>query len=166
MLLAAALALAAASGPRCVEIAAVSDLHGRVADLPLLAARVAEIRARGPTLLLDAGDGLQGTIEASLSRGEAPEMLRVRLSEAIAQAGTGCEAVLLMTDMFGGTPSNIGMTLLEPDRLELLAGVNLPMLLKFFNYRASHRLGALVVLLRDQARDAILVASELLPRED
>ncbi len=70
MLLAAALALAAA-GPRCVEIAAVSDLHGRVAELPRLAARVAEIRARGPTLVLDAGDGLQGTIEASLSRGEA-----------------------------------------------------------------------------------------------
>lgn len=104
-------------------------------------------------------------VAVSLSRGEAPEELRLRLVQAIEQAGTGCEAVLLVTDMFGGTPSNIGMTLLEPDRLELLAGVNLPMLLKFFNYRASHRLGDLVVLLRDQARDAILVASELLPRE-
>lgn len=72
MLAAAALALAlAAPASRCVEVAAISDLHGRVADLPLLAARVAEVRARGPTLVLDAGDGLQGTIEAGLSRGEA-----------------------------------------------------------------------------------------------
>ncbi len=72
MLAAAALALAlAAPASRCVEIAAISDLHGRVADLPLLAARVAEVRARGPALVLDAGDGLQGTIEAGLSRGEA-----------------------------------------------------------------------------------------------
>ena len=71
MLFAALALLAAAPGPRCVEIAAVSDLHGRVADLPILAARVTEVRARGPTLFLDAGDALQGTVEASLSRGEA-----------------------------------------------------------------------------------------------
>ena len=72
MLCNAALALAlAAPGPRCVEIAAISDLHGRVAELPLVAARLAEIRARGPTLALDAGDSMQGTLEASLSQGEA-----------------------------------------------------------------------------------------------
>ncbi len=72
MLAATALALVLATpAPRCVEIAAISDLHGRVADLSRLAARVAEIRAAGPTVVLDAGDGLQGTLEARLSRGEA-----------------------------------------------------------------------------------------------
>ncbi len=72
MLVPSALALLlAAPGARCVEIAAISDLHGRVAEMPVLAAHVAAIRARGPALVLDAGDGLQGTIEALASKGEA-----------------------------------------------------------------------------------------------
>jgi len=72
MLVSSALALLlAAPGARCVEIAAISDLHGRVAEMPVLAAHVAAIRAKGPSLVLDAGDGLQGTIEALASKGEA-----------------------------------------------------------------------------------------------
>jgi 5'-nucleotidase len=72
MLVSSALAiLLAAPGARCVEIAAISDLHGRVAEMPVLAARVAAVRAKGPSLALDAGDGLQGTIEALASKGEA-----------------------------------------------------------------------------------------------
>ncbi len=72
MLVSSALALLlAAPGARCVEIAAISDLHGRIAEMPVLAAHVAAIRAKGPSLVLDAGDGLQGTIEALASKGEA-----------------------------------------------------------------------------------------------
>jgi len=72
MTLAAALALLlAAPDPRCVEVAALSDLHGHVEALPAVGARVKELRRVGPTLLLDAGDSLQGTIEARLSRGAA-----------------------------------------------------------------------------------------------
>jgi PTS system mannose-specific IIA component len=108
---------------------------------------------------------LPGAVALSLSRGEAPELLRGRLTRAIAEAGDGCEAVLLMTDMFGGTPSNIGMTLLEPGRVDLLTGVNLPMLLKFFNYRNNHHLAELAPLLKEQAREAIIAASDLLPRQ-
>lgn len=106
-----------------------------------------------------------GAVALSLSRGEAPEALRERLSQAIAQAGNGCDAVLLLTDMFGGTPSNIGMTLLEPERVDLLTGANLPMLLKFFTYRNSHGLAELAPLLKDQAREAIIAASDLLARQ-
>jgi len=71
MLLQAALALAVAAPGRCTEVLALSDLHGRVADLPRVAAALRPVRERGPSLLLDAGDGLQGTLEARLSRGEA-----------------------------------------------------------------------------------------------
>ena len=98
----------------------------------------------------------------SLSRSEAPEDLRGRLAEAIAQAGRGCESVLLATDMFGGTPSNIGMGFLEPGRVELLTGVNLPMLLKFFSYRGTHGLTDLPPMLREHACSSILVGGELL----
>jgi len=71
MLLAAALALSIASAPTCVEILSISDLHGRLDTLPRIAAEIAPLRARGPALLLDAGDSAQGTIEASLSGGDA-----------------------------------------------------------------------------------------------
>ena len=98
----------------------------------------------------------------SLSRSEAPEELRGRLSEAIAQAGRECEGVLLVTDMFGGTPSNIGIGFLEPGRVELLTGANLPMLLKFFSYRGTHGLIELAPLLREHARSGILIAGDLL----
>ncbi len=71
MLLLVALSLSLSAGPSCVEILSLSDLHGRVSALPRIAAGIAPIRARAPSLLLDAGDSAQGTVEASLSQGDA-----------------------------------------------------------------------------------------------
>ena len=71
--------------------------------------------------------------------------------EDIAQAierVRGEEGVLLLTDMFGGTPSNLGMTFLETDRVEVITGVNLPMLIKLAGLRSSSRSA------RRRARDA------------
>src|SRR5260370_16012975 len=61
---------------------------------------------------------------------------REDISQAIERV-RGEEGVLLLTDMFGGTPSNIGMTFLETDRLEVITGVNLPMLIKLASLRRS-----------------------------
>src|SRR2546428_14168523 len=77
----------------------------------------------------------------------------------------GEEGVLLLTDMFGGTPSNIGMTFLETDRLEVITGVNLPMLIKLASMRRSSNLLAVAKEMRDHGRNAIWVASDLLPGE-
>jgi mannose PTS system EIIA component len=88
--------------------------------------------------------------------------------EDIAQAidrVRGDEGVLLLTDMFGGTPSNLGMTFLETDRLEVITGVNLPMLLKLANLRKSTNLLAVAQEMRDHGRNAIWVASDLLRSE-
>jgi mannose PTS system EIIA component len=88
--------------------------------------------------------------------------------EDIAQAidrVRGGEGVLLLTDMFGGTPSNLGMTFLETDRLEVITGVNLPMLLKLANLRTSTNLLAVAQEMRDHGRSAIWVASDLLRGE-
>jgi PTS system mannose-specific IIA component len=74
----------------------------------------------------------------------------------------GQEGVLLLTDMFGGTPSNIGMTFLEKDRLEVITGVNLPMLIKLASLRSSSDLLAVAQEMRDHGRGAIWVASDLL----
>ena len=76
----------------------------------------------------------------------------------------GEEGVLLLTDMFGGTPSNLGMTFLEKDRIEVVTGVNLPMLIKLAAPQSQDLL-AVARQLRDDGRNAIWVASDLLRGE-
>jgi PTS system mannose-specific IIA component len=88
--------------------------------------------------------------------------------EDIAQAierVRGDGGVLLLTDMFGGTPSNLGMTFLEKDRLEVITGVNLPMLIKLAGKTRSSDLLAVAQEMREHGRNAIWVASDLLRAE-
>src|SRR6266480_7752745 len=61
---------------------------------------------------------------------------REEIEQAIERV-RGEEGVLLLTDMFGGTPSNLGMTFLATDRVEVITGVNLPMLIKLASLRGS-----------------------------
>ncbi len=77
----------------------------------------------------------------------------------------GDEGVLILTDMFGGTPSNIGMTFLEKDRIEVITGVNLPMVIKLASLRTSSDLLAVAREMREHGRNAIWVASDLLRGE-
>ena len=77
----------------------------------------------------------------------------------------GDAGVLIVTDMFGGTPSNLGMTFLETDRLEVITGVNLPMLIKLASLRKSSDLLAVAKEMRDHGRSAMWVASDLLRGE-
>ena len=70
--------------------------------------------------------------------------------------------VLLATDMFGGTPSNLGITFLEQDKIEVVTGVNLPMLIKAASLKDAASLTAVARSLREHGRNAIWVASDLL----
>ncbi len=88
--------------------------------------------------------------------------------EDIAQAierVRGESGVLVLTDMFGGTPSNLGMTFLEKDRVEVITGVNLPMLIKLAGLRSSSDLLGVAREMREQGRHAIWVASDFLRGE-
>jgi PTS system mannose-specific IIA component len=88
--------------------------------------------------------------------------------EDIAQAidrVRGDAGVLLLTDMFGGTPSNLGMTFLEKDHLEVITGVNLPMLIKLAGKTLSSDLLAVAQEMREHGRNAIWVASDFLRAE-
>jgi PTS system mannose-specific IIA component len=88
--------------------------------------------------------------------------------EDIAQAierVRGDAGVLVLTDMFGGTPSNLGMTFLEKDRVEVITGVNLPVLIKLASLQTSQDLLAVAREMRDHGRNAIWVASDLLRGE-
>jgi PTS system mannose-specific IIA component len=75
------------------------------------------------------------------------------------------EGVLVLTDMFGGTPSNLGMTFLETDKVEVITGVNLPMLIKLTAIAVPRNLLAVAREMRDDGRSAIWVASDLLRGE-
>lgn len=75
------------------------------------------------------------------------------------------DGVLVLTDMFGGTPSNLGLTFLETNRVEIITGVNLPMLIKLANLQRSSDLLGVAREMREIGRNAIWVASDLLHAE-
>ena len=75
------------------------------------------------------------------------------------------QGVLIFTDMFGGTPTNLALTFLEKGRVEVLTGVNLPMLIKLANLKKSANLLAVAQDMREHGRNAIWVASDLLRGE-
>jgi PTS system mannose-specific IIA component len=70
--------------------------------------------------------------------------------------------VLVLTDMFGGTPSNLGITFLARDKVEVITGVNLPMLIKLTTLRGSSNLMEVARRIREAARDAIWVVSDVM----
>jgi mannose PTS system EIIA component len=73
--------------------------------------------------------------------------------------------VLLLTDMFGGTPSNLAITFLRTDSVEVITGVNLPMLIKLAGLRSSSDLLGVAREMREHGRNAIWVASDLMRGE-
>jgi mannose PTS system EIIA component len=89
------------------------------------------------------------------------ESARSEIGRAIASV-QGPDGVLVLTDMFGGTPANLGVTFLEANRVEVITGVNLPMLIKLARLEASTDLMAAAREMREHGRNAIWVASDLL----
>ena len=93
--------------------------------------------------------------------GEATE----RIGAAV-QRVDGGHGVLLLTDMFGGTPTNLALALHEIDQFEIVTGVNLPMLIKFANVRDALGLHELAARIADQGRQSIHAATTLLGNSD
>ena len=89
---------------------------------------------------------------------------RDEIAQAIARVEQG-QGVLILTDMFGGTPSNLAMTFLEQGRVEVVTGVNLPMLITVAGAMEQADLLAVARELREHGRHAIWVASDLLRGE-
>jgi PTS system mannose-specific IIA component len=89
------------------------------------------------------------------------EVRRAEILAAVAAADEG-DGVAVLTDMFGGTPSNLAMSILGKGRVEVVAGMNLPMLIKLASVRSTMALDAAVVEAREAGRKYINVASQLL----
>ena len=91
------------------------------------------------------------------------EQARVEIGQAIGRVATPL-GTLVLTDMFGGTPSNLAVTFLVPDRVEVITGVNLPMLLKLATLQRAESLREIARTVREHGQDAVWLASELLEK--
>ena len=89
---------------------------------------------------------------------------RDEIARAIGRVDQG-DGVILLTDMFGGTPSNLAMTFLGQDKIEVVTGVNLPMLIKLASVTPHTDLLSAAREMREHGRNAIWVASDLLRGE-
>ncbi len=92
------------------------------------------------------------------------EQRRNEIIQAVADVDSG-EGVVVLTDMFGGTPSNLAISLLEKGNVEVVAGMNLPMLIKLATVRKSEPLATVVEKAQEAGRKYINVASVLLGGE-
>lgn len=117
------------------------------------------------TELLNAAEMIVGDLPAftavSIGWHDDVTVAREAIERAIAKVDRGT-GVLLLTDMFGGTPSNLGLSFLESGRVEVLTGANLPMLIKLAKTPATADLVALARDICEHGRVAIRVASDLL----
>ena len=89
------------------------------------------------------------------------EERRSQIAEAIAKADDGT-GVIVLTDLFGGTPSNLAISLMKSESIEVIAGVNLPMLIKLASVRDEESLGDAVLHAQEAGRKYINVASRVL----
>ncbi|WP_137678845.1 PTS sugar transporter subunit IIA [Aurantiacibacter suaedae] len=89
------------------------------------------------------------------------EVRRKDIADAIAEVDTGT-GVIILTDLFGGTPSNLAISLLDPGRTEVIAGINLPMLIRLAGARKELSLHDAAEAAREAGRNYITIASEFL----
>jgi len=89
------------------------------------------------------------------------ELRRADIARAIEAVDSG-RGVILLTDLFGGTPSNLAISLMAPGRIEVIAGINLPMLIRLDGARKTMKVKEAVAAAREAGRKYISVASEVL----
>lgn len=92
------------------------------------------------------------------------EQRRQDIIDAVAKVDRG-KGVIILTDMFGGTPSNLAISVMDRAGVEVIAGVNLPMLIKLASVRSKQDIGEAVTAAQDAGRKYISVASALLNGE-
>ncbi len=91
------------------------------------------------------------------------EACRTRIIDAVKQVGIG-KGVIILTDMFGGTPSNLAISVMVPGEVEVIAGVNVPMMVKLLSVRSTMSIADAALNAQEAARKYINVASNLLKK--
>ena len=122
--------------------------HGRLAE---------EFRAA-----LEHVVGPQENLETvSIGPDDDMEQRRKDIIDAIARVEGG-DGVILLTDMFGGTPSNLAISIMESAKIEVIAGINLPMLIKLATIRTETPIEEAIICARDAGQKYISIASQVL----
>ncbi len=107
------------------------------------------------------GEELKQFQAVSIDPKEGSEEIRKKIVAAIRRVEEG-QGVLILTDMYGGTPSNISLSFLEEKKIEVITGVNLPMLLKLATTKEDKDLETLAAFITDYGQRNINLASEVL----
>jgi PTS system mannose-specific IIA component len=107
---------------------------------------------------------LEGIIPVSVDQTKGVEEVKKEINSALKKLDKG-KGVLVLTDLFGGTPSNISLSFMKPGKVEVLTGVNLPMLLKIQDKRSEMDLNDFSHYIKDYGRKNISLASEILNKK-
>ncbi len=103
----------------------------------------------------------QQIMSIAIGANDDMEKRRQDIVDAVEQVEDG-SGVIILTDMFGGTPSNLAISIMDPGKIEVLAGVNLPMLIKLASVRQENDIGQAIDAAKQSGRKYINIASELL----
>ena len=122
-------------------------------------AQLAEELAAAAALIIGPSDRVR---TVAIRQGGGVEEIRADIAAAIEGVNQDDDGVIIMTDMFGGTPSNISVSFLDPERVEVITGINLPMVLKFFNSPENLTVAELARMLKAYGQQSITLASEFL----
>lgn len=109
------------------------------------------------------GDDIHRISSVSISPTESSDAIEKKIRDAIKSVDDG-DGVLIFTDMFGGTPSNISLSFLDEGKVEVISGINLPMMIKAVTEREGVSLVELGQALRNTGRENISLASDLLKK--
>ncbi len=107
---------------------------------------------------------LKGVLHVSIDQTKGVEDIKKEISTAIKKLDHG-QGVLILTDLFGGTPSNISLSFLKEGKVEVITGVNLPMLLKLPDIREGMSLREFAQYVKDYGIKNISLASEILNKK-
>ncbi len=110
-------------------------------------------------MIIGQADQLQAV---TVDRSIAVETVHQHLREVLDEVGRDGDGVIILTDMFGGTPTNVSAEFLLEQQVEIITGINLPMLLKAVSAREGSSIEELAALLKDYGRNAVLRPSEML----
>jgi len=107
---------------------------------------------------------MKGIIPISVDQTKGVEDLRKEINTAIKKLDQG-QGVLILTDLFGGTPSNISLSFIKEGKVEVITGINLPMLLKLPDIREGMSLNEFAQNIKDYGIKNISLASEILSKK-
>ncbi len=136
------------AGPIALPVGVVVVTHGQLA---------AELVNAAEAIVGD----LSNITSVSIGWHDDVDVAREEIGAAVSRVATDLGA-LVLTDMFGGTPSNLAVTFLAPQRVEVVTGVNLPMLLKLANLREATDLREIARTVGEHGRGAVWIVSDLM----